>query len=293
MCAIGSNRAAAINREIHGVGFGHAYFLNMRAYFPFQGNDFDKCLGYFQSLGKAHSIRRRVYSKIQITSTMQPATSRRLQSYLTGLATTTGLVASSGAAIVNIDITDIGGPNANLADGGFSVNYGMVPGLPDLAFYAFNAMMGLYGFAAWNMSTVVGSPAGFVAAENAYTQPKNFGYGQSIGTGMNFATGENFGATLFKAAGKDSFYSSPAFGPGSYLGFTDGQDHYGWLEVTWDPTLGTHGTFEVISGAYESEAGVSIGAGLTAIPEPGNLLALSGLVGSAMFLRTRRRKSVA
>jgi len=40
---------------------------------------------------------------------MQPATSRRLQAYLTGLATTTGLVASSGATIISIDLTDIGG----------------------------------------------------------------------------------------------------------------------------------------------------------------------------------------
>ena len=225
---------------------------------------------------------------------MKPATSRRLQSYLSGLATTTGLVASSGAAIVNIDITDISGPNAGLADGAWSENFGMVPGLPDLVFVALNGTTGLYGFVAGNTSKRVGGPAGFVAAENAYTQPKNFGYGQSIGTGMNFVSRENLAATLFKATGEDSSsYSSPAFEAGSYLGFTDGQDHYGWLEVTWDPTLGTHGTFEVISGAYESEAGVSIGAGLTAIPEPGNLLALSGLVGSALFLRNRRRKSAA
>ena len=221
---------------------------------------------------------------------MQPATSRRLQAYLTGLATTTGLVASSGAAIVNIDISDISGPNAGLIDGAMSLNYGMVPGLPDLAFGALNRKTGLYGLAVGNTSKVAGGPAGFVAAENAYTRPKNFGYGQSIGTGMNFAGGENFPATLFKVTGEDSSsYSSPAFEAGSYLGFTDGQDHYGWLEVTWNGT----DTFEVLSGAYESVAGVSIGAGLTAIPEPGNLLALSGLVGSAMFLRNRRRKNAA
>ena len=227
---------------------------------------------------------------------MQPATSRRLQSYLTGLATTTGLVASSGAAIVNIDISDIGGPNAGLADGGFSVSYGMVPGLPDLAFYAINGSMGLYGFAAVNTSTVVGGSAGFEAAANLYAHPKNFGFGESIGTSMNITAGEDgVFAAMFKVANPilSYSYSSPAFEAGSYLGFTDGQDHYGWLKVTWDPTLGTHGTFEVLSGAYESEARVSIGAGLTAIPEPGNLLALSGLVGSAMFLRTRRRKSAA
>jgi hypothetical protein len=137
--------------------------------------------------------------------------------------------------------------------------------------------------------------AGFEAAANLYAHPKNFGFGESIGTSMNITAGEDgVFATMFKVANPilSYSYSSPAFEAGSYLGFTDGQDHYGWLKVTWDPTLGTNGTFEVLSGAYESEAGVSIGAGLTAIPEPGNLLALSGLVGSAMFLRTRRRKNV-
>ena len=224
---------------------------------------------------------------------MKPATSRRLQSYLSGLATTTGLVASSGAAIVTIDITDIGGPNAGITDGGASITYGMVPGSPDLAFYAFNGYLGLYGFAAFNKSTVVGGSAGFEAAANLYAHPKNFGFGESIGTSMNITAGEDgVFAAVFKVASPNLpySYSSPAFGPGSYLGFTDGQNHYGWLEVTWAPDTNT---FEVLSGAYESEAGVSIGAGLTAIPDPGNLLALSGLVGSAMFLRNRRRKSVA
>ena len=222
---------------------------------------------------------------------MQPTTSRRLQSYLTGLATTTGLVASSGAAIVNIDITDISGPNAGLADGGLSINYGMVPGLPDLQFAAFVNATG------FNMSGLgVGGEAesvkgaGFVAADNIYAHPMNFGFGELIGPPMNST---NLFYTVFRVEGETNIYTSPAFGPGSYLGFTDGQDHYGWLEVTWDPTLGTHGTFEVLSGAYESEAGVSIGAGLTAVPEPGNLLALSGLVSSAIFLRTRRSRKTA
>jgi hypothetical protein len=227
---------------------------------------------------------------------MHPATSRRLQAYLTGLATTTGLVASSGAAIVNIDISPISGLNAELSDGGVSYNYGMVPGLPDLEFdAAYGWIFDVSGLLVENTSKSVGGGGGFVgAAGNKLVTPKNFGFGELIGPGMNFSGGE--GAifnTLFRMAPYGIAVASPAFGPGSYLGFTDGQNHYGWLEVTWDPTLGTHGTFEVLSGAYESEAGASIGAGLTAIPEPGNLLALSGLVGSALFLRNRRRKSAA
>jgi len=144
----------------HGGCFGHAYCLNKHAYFPFQGNDFDKFPGDFQKSERHIPSDAASIPSSKKNSPMQPATSRRLQAYLSGLATTTGLVASSGAAIVNIDISDISGPNANLADGVLSINYGMVPGLPDLVFYASNGYLGLYGFAAVNPFTVGGGPPG-------------------------------------------------------------------------------------------------------------------------------------
>ncbi len=242
---------------------------------------------------------------------MQPATSRRLQAYLSGLATTTGLVASSGASIITIDLTGIGGVNAGLTDGAKTKVSNVVNGFTNFSFFnnweydrgtgyssAFFTGIQIRNNDQGNLSDGDQGYAGIALHDwsyaNPFATPRNFAAQETIGVGADSSRSGGYAqASAFKY-GPDIYDNAlpnaPAFGPGSYLGFTDGQGGYGWLEVTWNGT----DQFEVISGAFNDSGAIVAGGGeLTAIPEPGNLLALSGLVGSAMFLRSRRRKSVA
>ena len=78
------------------------------------------------------------------------------------------------------------------------------------------------------------------------------------------------------------------------MGFRTGQGNYGWLEVTW---TARSQQFQILSGAYESEAGVAIlagagGAGPAAVPEPGTWAAAALLAGGAGFMRWRKRATV-
>jgi hypothetical protein len=243
---------------------------------------------------------------------MRPATSRRLQAYLTGLATTTGLVASSGATIITIDLTDIGGVNAGLTDGAtatvsnvvndftnfnFFNNYEieMGDGLGGVGTSAFvtgisvrNTSEGPLGLADYQGYAGIAISAPFGGPYSAI--PRNFAKGAEIGTDNRGYTSYGSCSGFKYGPYNNSTFTAPVFGKDSYLGFTDGQGGYGWLEVTWNGT----DQFEVKSGAFNDSGAIVAGGGeLTAVPEPGNLLALSGLVGSAMFLRNRRRKSVA
>jgi hypothetical protein len=87
---------------------------------------------------------------------------------------------------------------------------------------------------------------------------------------------------------------SPDFGSGSYMGFRTAQGNYGWLEVTWDSASQD---FQIFSGAYEDQVGVSILAGDTggpaAVPEPGTWAAAALLAGGAAFARWRKRRNEA
>jgi hypothetical protein len=99
-------------------------------------------------------------------------------------------------------------------------------------------------------------------------------------------------ASFFKVVDANGSYSSPNFGPGSYMGFKTAQGNYGWLEVTWDGT-----NFEILSGAYETDPGDTIyagqGAGPAAVPEPGTWAAAALLAGGAAFARWRKRRDEA
>ena len=79
------------------------------------------------------------------------------------------------------------------------------------------------------------------------------------------------------------------------MGFQTSQGNYGWLAVTW---TASSDQFQILSGAYESEAGVGIragagGPGPAAVPEPGTWAAAALLVGGAGFMRWRKRAKVA
>ena len=213
--------------------------------------------------------------------------SNRLAAYLaTGIGA--GLVAtpSADAAIVTIDITstgfDLDGPNAGVSPGG-STNKNHFPIFNGGTIQAFNmngfAPKGLYGAGGLCFS-----------AGSAPATPVKFTLNQSIDSSANWTDGQG---TVFYAVGTDS----PDFGAGSYMGFKTAQGNYGWLEVTW---AGATDTFQVYSGAYESDVGVAIlagdtGGGTSAVPEPGQvasslLLLTLGAAGVAIQRQRAKKK---
>ncbi len=85
------------------------------------------------------------------------------------------------------------------------------------------------------------------------------------------------------------------------MGFKTAQGNLGWLEVTWS---GATDTFQVYSGAYESDIGVTIlagdtgGGGSAAVPEPAQvasslLLLALGSAGVAIQRRRAKKKQAA
>ena len=57
--------------------------------------------------------------------------------------------------------------------------------------------------------------------------------------------------------------------------------------MTWNGT----DTFEIISGAFEDQAGVAINAGdtgVSAIPEPMSMLSTMGMLASGLLIRRRK-----
>ena len=130
----------------------------------------------------------------------------------------------------------------------------------------------------------------FAVTGSGDTSPRNFAANATIDSSATW-TGSAY-RTMFEYT--DASSVSPAFGAGSYMGFRMGSStsyNYGWLETTWDPTTKQ---FEILSGAYESVAGVAIaagdtgGGGVSAIPETSSVLGLAGLVAGSAFLRRRK-----
>ena len=212
--------------------------------------------------------------------------SARLGAYL---AAGLGAAATStaDAAIVNINIGpsgfNIGGVNAGLSLG----TYATVADFPGTALGLLipanqeNAPFGVLT----GLALIYG---GYFATDSAApASPTKFALNAPINGSSYFTTLPSV-ASFFKV---DS-YSSPNFGPGSYMGFRTANNSFGWLEVTWDGT-----DFEILSGAYETDPGVAIlagqGAGPAAVPEPGTWAAAALLAGGAAFARWRKRRDEA
>jgi len=196
----------------------------------------------------------------------------------------TSFAQNAQAALITINIGptgfNIGGINGGLADGGFSQVIDFpISGSGDVL-YVYNNYFGIRGLA--------GSPLGFAAGANNAT-PVQFALNQLIDSGSDYVSASP------RSWFKSSTSVSPDFGSGSYMGFQTSQGNYGWLEVTW---TASSDQFQILSGAYESEAGVGIragagGPGPAAVPEPGTWAAAALLVGGAGFMRWRKRAKVA
>jgi hypothetical protein len=218
--------------------------------------------------------------------------SARLGAYL---AAGLGAAATSttDAAIVNINIgpsgLNIGGVNAGLGLYDSTLTYfpDSGPGFLFLANQEYFPTVGGGG-------TVTGLALFYVFATDsaAPASPTRFALNAPINGSSNFPNNVYTGASFFKVVEDYGSYSSPNFGPGSYMGFRTANNSFGWLEVTWDGT-----DFEILSGAYETDPGVAIlagqGAGPAAVPEPGTWAAAALLAGGAAFARWRKRRDEA
>jgi hypothetical protein len=203
----------------------------------------------------------------------------RLASYLAA-AGIGGLAATAEAAVVQLDVSTISGVNAGLAPGGSKLD-GSLGSLGS----GLEGSFGLYHQSAAKyepkplLTGLVFKSEAMMATGNGATSPTNFSTGTLIGSDAQFkSTKYN---TLF-ASGSNV---SPDFGPDSFIGFKSADGHYGWLEVTWDSSIGN---FEILDGAYENVEGVAIQAGVSAVPEPAGALGTLGLLAGGIFVRRRR-----
>ena len=194
----------------------------------------------------------------------------------------TSFAQNAQAALITINISptgfNIGGPNGGVANGGF-LPVDNFPISSNFVFVA-NGYSGYRGLG-------FGAGISFAAGANDAT-PVRFALNQLIDSGSGYRSGD---PTFFETPSS----VSPDFGPGSYMGFQTSQGNYGWLAVTW---TASSDQFQILSGAYESEAGVGIragagGPGPAAVPEPGTWAAAALLVGGAGFMRWRKREKVA
>lgn len=200
------------------------------------------------------------------------------------------------AVIVPIDVASFSGPNGGLDDGTYA-DFSLLGG----TFRLYNNV---------TLPLSIGERFGLAGVNNfalqawmyyGYASPRNFPAGFPVGPDIPFGPSRwtaDDRQTLFRVRmyGSPPFYGygtymSPDFGPGSYLAFrveSGGQFNYGYFEVTWSQATST---FEILSGAYESEFNKAITAGGEAIPEPGTWAAAALLAGGAAYARWRRRKT--
>lgn len=205
--------------------------------------------------------------------TKSNTTRERLGTYLTAAIGAGTLAGTADAAIVTLDISAFGGPNANLPDRQSMI----VPLLPG------------------NFMSVTNNRFGQISGVGAdWSGPLNLAM-KADGSGLfNFGTGAVIGASAkwnsdynYKTYFKYSGTTQPAWEAGSCIGFQANSATtplYGWLKVTWAPLSNT---FEFLSGAYEN-SGAPILAGVSVVPEPASALSTMGLLASGLLIRRRK-----
>ena len=213
--------------------------------------------------------------------------SARLGAYLAaGIGAAAATAPTADAAIVLIDIGpggfNIGGINAGLANGTDTTRNNF-PTLGEGQLQIRDNFGGIIGMAGYD-------GLGF-AYNGVRAAPVNFALNSPIDGNSSF--GSWFGYTAFRYIDYTNI-DSPDFGPGSYMGFRTNSGNYGWLEVTWTAKTSQ---FQILSGAYEDVAGVTILAGDTggsaAVPEPSTWAMSALLAGGVAFTVWRKRRQKA
>jgi hypothetical protein len=194
----------------------------------------------------------------------------RLAGYLAA-AGCCGLATTADAEVISIDINnpDISGPNAN------TVNFKTVDPWPvpgsKLQIYNLGNVKGFKGATNLQFSFTAGDPA--------WGRLRKFELDASLDSSASWTTSAS------TAAFYASFYGQPVlqadWGSDSFAGFRFGSGsdwNYGYLEVTWDSA---NKTFNILSGAYESQLNTPILAGaLAPVPEPGAATMAFGALAS-------------
>jgi hypothetical protein len=201
------------------------------------------------------------------------STTDRLSNYLTAAVGIGTVVGTADAAIVNLDITQFDGLNAGLSLGST---------LKHVTLASLGA--GLTGeFNIYRVPVAMGISASGaqIAYSGGFASPVDFDAGFLIDGTSSFSAFKPFLFFSFY------HYSSNTFGANSFIGFRSGNNHYGWLEVTWDSVSKD---FEFIKGAFNDVAGEGIeaGRGASAIPEPASVLSTMGMLASGLLIRRRK-----
>ena len=200
------------------------------------------------------------------------------------------------AAIVTIDLTSAGTGGIDITGVNAGMNYaqaktvvgGFVPG-GDLDVFC--------GYSSTSASSVraLGLDGDgnlrFAHNDGVLASPFNYAAGQTIDGTADYSSSDD--ETTFYYTSSSGTHYSANFGPNSYVGFRFGNStvgfRYGYIEVLWtwtgDPSTST---FQLLSAAYESQAGVGILAGASAVPGAG--LASLATIGLAGVARRRRRR---
>jgi len=228
-------------------------------------------------------------------SSVSATGSARLAAYLAaGVGASLVGTPNAEAAVVAINLTNVGGQNitavnAGLSSGGsLSIANWLGPGTGG-TIKLFNDA-NVSGDVFWGLS----GGGGLEFATSSFANPVNFGVGTSIGPTTVASFSSDAPASAFRWVYSSNTYNSPNFGAGSFMGFrfgSLGSFNYGYLEVTWNSTTST---WQILSGAYESTVNTAILAGATPVPAPTaavpapSALALLALGGGA-FRRARAR----
>ena len=134
------------------------------------------------------------------------------------------------------------------------------------------------------LSTGSGGNAGLVITGSGFTgTPVNLGPGAFINSSLSFS--EN----PYTSGFKNSTRTVADFGPNSYLGFKTDSGQFGYFEVLRSASTST---FNLVSGAYESTAGIAIQIpnSAAAVPEPASSAVAALLMGGTALRQWRKKR---
>lgn len=188
------------------------------------------------------------------------------------------MVSGAEAAVVSIDLNAAG---ISGLDGGTTSfkSVALYPGSPE-SLVIFGIADTLKGM------RINANPGSGIAFSGGNTSPKKFGNSQTIDDSSSFTSDAT--KTLFL----NGSGISPDFGPSSYIGFKTSLNRFGYIEVTWSASTKT---FNLISAAYESDAGVAIqtpsgGGGGGEVPEPASGAIAALLMGGTALRQWRKKR---